>query len=177
MCPYTIVNEDEILDPSFRPQDERSMIVRRAKHRTVLINQFVKRWREDYLLSLRERHTFYGSKKISVKVGDVVLIHHDQKTKLYWPLGVVTELHPGKDGLVRYVSLRTSQGITNRALNKLYPLEINHEFESQTLPVESNACKSDNPVSERPSRKAKSVAKKKIRNIAINQSNSDGESS
>ena len=109
--------------------------------------------------------------EVTVKVGDVVLIHHDKKPKLHWPLGVITELHPGKDGLVRYVSLQTSRGITNRPLFKLYPLEISHEFES--LPEKTENSDKSVSSNERPTRRAKEVAKQKIRTLAQDEFDSD----
>jgi hypothetical protein len=38
----------------------------------------------------------------------------DNTTPLHWPTAVVTETHPGKDGIVRVVTLRTPKGIFKR---------------------------------------------------------------
>jgi len=57
-----------------------------------------------------------------------VLIHDDIKKRNHWKMGVVKELYPGKDGIVREVSLRTSFGNDFvRPIEKLYPLEILEE--------------------------------------------------
>ena len=35
---------------------------------------------------------------------------HDDNKRLFWKLGIVTELCPGRDDLLRVVKLRTSNG-------------------------------------------------------------------
>ena len=42
-----------------------------------------------------------------------------------WKLGVIIQVHQGKDGLVRSVTLRTAKGnLISRPMEKLYPLEV-----------------------------------------------------
>ncbi|KAJ8944184.1 hypothetical protein NQ318_016164 [Aromia moschata] len=38
---------------------------------------------------------------------------------LRWKLGRITDVHPGADGVVRVVSIRTSSGTTKRAVRKV----------------------------------------------------------
>ena len=72
---------------------------------------------------LPSKHPFTGKNEQSVRVGDVVLIH-SEKARLLWHMAVIESLIRGKDGLVRTVNLRTSNGRTNRPITKLYPLEL-----------------------------------------------------
>jgi len=58
------------------------------------------------------------------EVGEMVLIENDDKKRMYWKKGVVTELLKGTSGEVHSVRLRTSEGWMNRALESLYPLEL-----------------------------------------------------
>ena len=44
----------------------------------------------------------------NLKLGSVVLIKEDNTPKIKWPLGRVIELHPGRDELVRSVTLKRS---------------------------------------------------------------------
>ena len=53
----------------------------------------------------------------------MVQIHHDSPI-ITWKLAVVDELIFRKDGLIRAVKLRTSYGLTNRPISKLYPIEV-----------------------------------------------------
>jgi hypothetical protein len=59
----------------------------------------------------------------TIKAGDVVQIHED-KPRALWRLAIVEEVIRGRDGLVRSAKLRTKDGVTNRPITKLYPLEI-----------------------------------------------------
>ena len=44
---------------------------------------------------------------IKIEVGDVVLIKGEVKNKGKWSIGIVEELHKGKDNAIRGVKLRT----------------------------------------------------------------------
>lgn len=161
--PYPAVDLDEIYDKDF---DSRSFLLERAKRRAYLCNHFVHRWKYEYLVALRERHNCKGSKLNYVKIGDVVLIH-DDVPRLDWNMGIITELKFGKDGLVRSVNLRTKNGVTNRPVTKLYPIEVSDKNMSE--PSDSDQPVVDNSeivINERPSRVAKTIAKEKIKTLA-----------
>ena len=88
---------------------------------------FWKLWQREYLTGVREPHALRKNKSISgerVAQGKVVLIH-DETPQNQWKLGVIIQLHQGKDGLVRSVTLRTATGnLISRPVAKLYPLEV-----------------------------------------------------
>ena len=79
-------------------------LLRRACHLTdsTVLGTFY-----EYLTSLREFHKGSRFSKESVKVGDVVLLH-DDKSRVNWKLALVTSINRGRDGLVRFVNLRTA---------------------------------------------------------------------
>ena len=109
----------------------REELSRRAKYHETLIHSFWKTWQQEYLTGLREQ---YCKKRkapnYTVSKGDVVLIHDHIRKRNQWKMAVVTTLYPGKDGLVRSVTLRTSSGQElNRPIEKLYPMEIQEEEE------------------------------------------------
>ena len=62
--------------------------------------------------------------KFQPKVEDVVIIKTDNKNRGTWPLAVVSGIHPGKDGIIRAVELKTAHGQIERPVQHLYPLEI-----------------------------------------------------
>ena len=79
---------------------------------------------------MREYKTYQkkASNKTAVAIGDVVLIHDNVPRNPRWKIGVVTDLHKGKDGLVRSVSLRVSSDTELlRSIEKLYPFELSNE--------------------------------------------------
>uniref|UniRef100_A0A1A9V3K6 DUF5641 domain-containing protein n=1 Tax=Glossina austeni TaxID=7395 RepID=A0A1A9V3K6_GLOAU len=62
-----------------------------------LIKNYLKRWRNVYLCQLKcIHHSRNGSSK-SVKVKDVVLLHEDNKPRLWWRLGVVKQTYQGRN--------------------------------------------------------------------------------
>ncbi len=65
----------------------------------------------------------------SLQVGDIVIIKDSDLFIRSWPLGKVTQTHPGADGLVRVATVKTQKGVYRRAIHKLVPL-----LEENTLP-------------------------------------------
>ena len=53
----------------------------------------------------------------NLKTGDIVAILEGRRGN--WPLGLVTEVKPGKDGKVRVVSVRTGNGQKERPISEL----------------------------------------------------------
>jgi hypothetical protein len=119
--PHALYEDDEFRDPIY--ESEPSNIDVQEKLRTHLIQHFWKRWRQEYLTSLREFHKTTGNNSTEIRVGDVVQVHDDTK-RVNWRLAVVQSLIKGKDGLVRAANIKTSTGHTNRPVTKLYPLEV-----------------------------------------------------
>ncbi|CAB4041277.1 Hypothetical predicted protein [Paramuricea clavata] len=83
-----------------------------------------KRWANEYVRGLRERHIMLKGKPFTLLVGDVVIIKSDERNRAEWPLGIVHELFEGKDGVVRAVKLRAGKSFMERPVQHLYPLEL-----------------------------------------------------
>ena len=54
--------------------------------------------------------------------GQVVIVKESNAPPLCWPLGVVEETFPGKDGLTRVVRVKTKGGYYIRPVSKVCPL-------------------------------------------------------
>jgi hypothetical protein len=94
-----------------------------------------KRWSKEYLRGLRERHNLtHKVKQSKLSVGDVVTIKSDEKNRGKWPLGIVMELFPGRDGVVRAVKLRAGKRFLERPIQHLYPLELSVDRPKSTYP-------------------------------------------
>ena len=98
-----------------------------------LLNHFWKRWQSEYLIELRECHRYqlskYGSNPIPPSVGDIVLIHDQDRPRGQWRLAIVQEILSGSDGHVRGAVVRTSSklghsSLLRRSVRHLYPLEV-----------------------------------------------------
>ena len=102
---------------------------KRHKAVSFILNCYIKRWKHEYLTELREFHkSKKGASEPLISVGDVVIIHDENKVRSLWPVGIVENIIPSNDGAIRGVSVRhiTESGRSNvikRPVNKLYPLE------------------------------------------------------
>jgi len=67
------------------------------------LKNFIRQWRKDYLLSLRERAiNHHGCQKnLKINEGDVVVLKEDGTARCLWKLAKITELILGRDGRVR----------------------------------------------------------------------------
>ena len=88
-----------------------------------LFNQYWLRWSDDYMTSLQMR-TKNKTKQNNVEVGTVGLIKDELLPPRQWRIGKIVHVHPGKDNLVRAISLKVGDKIFKRAINKFYPLPI-----------------------------------------------------
>lgn len=89
---------------------------KRMKHLSTLMNHFWKRWRNEYLLELRDSHRQYAKKcgrTKQVQVGDVVVVHDDDQPRGMWRLGRIEKLISGADGQVRGAVVRTKSKKAN----------------------------------------------------------------
>lgn len=105
--------EDHSLGDTFR---------RRWTHAQALADRFWRRWRAEYLHTLRMRQRRIAPTR-NLCVGDLVLIADPPLPRNQWRLGRVLQVFPGSDGLVRKVRLRTSSGPLVRPIVKLCLLE------------------------------------------------------
>ena len=98
---------------------------KRAKHLKKCKDSLWRRWRNEYMRALRERHDLrHNGKYVRLKEGDVVLIKGDEKNQGKWKIGVVSKLIPGRDGVVRAVRLRAGKSYLERPIQFLYPMEL-----------------------------------------------------
>ena len=49
---------------------------------------------------------------------------HDNCSRIKWKLAVIESLIRDSDGMVRLPNIRMKNGVTNRPLTKLYPIEV-----------------------------------------------------
>ena len=93
-------------------------ILRRWQLCQSLVHHFWRRWSREYLSHL-QRLTKWKSPSPNLQVGDLVVIHEDNLVPTKWPLTRVLSVHPGKDGFVRVVTLKTSRGVYKRPVSKI----------------------------------------------------------
>ena len=67
------------------------------------LERFRKRWHNEYLLSLREKHYNRCAENPThhLSVGKLVMVRHDNVHHIEWPLGVITMIYPDERGVIR----------------------------------------------------------------------------
>ncbi|XP_046141661.1 uncharacterized protein LOC123987780 [Osmia bicornis bicornis] len=109
------------LVPDEPPPDVSENRLERFQLLQSIQNNFWKRWSEEYLQYLQERAKWRGPTD-NFAVGQLVLVRDDRYPPSKWPLGRITEVHLGPDGLVRVVTVRTATSILKRHVARLCPL-------------------------------------------------------
>ena len=148
--PTLTPNSMLFLNPNYLPElkpyhHEEPNLRKRAKFLRRVKDEMWRRWSNEYLRSLRERHRLkHKSQGHVVAVGDVVLVKSTERNRNKWPLGILETLIVGKDGAVRAARLRSGRDRLERAVQHLYPLELNcdlykeKEGENKKKPAELN---------------------------------------
>ncbi|XP_061519775.1 uncharacterized protein LOC133395095 [Anopheles gambiae] len=78
------------------------------------------RWYPEYLQQLQARAKHCNGQSVSLQENQLVIIKEDNMHPTSWPMGRIVAVHPGKDGVVRVVTLRTAAGKQIvRAANRL----------------------------------------------------------
>ena len=94
-----------------------------------LVRHFWQRWSAEYLISLRRFSKWHHPTR-NIAVGDIVLLREDNTMPSTWPMGRITKVHSGQDGLVRTVTVQTTTGEYRRPVVKivlLLPIDHNSE--------------------------------------------------
>ena len=116
---------------------DTNQVSSRVKHLNRVLNHFWKRWRAEYLSSLREIHA-HTSKRLPgddnsrILVGEMVIVKDEHLPRGLWKLGLVQEIMRGRDGqtraaIVKVASRDRQHSILKRPIQLLYPLEIQYE--------------------------------------------------
>ncbi|XP_062538652.1 uncharacterized protein LOC134206926 [Armigeres subalbatus] len=82
------------------------------------LQDFWNRWRREYLSQLQGRIKRWRP-PVDVKVGKMVVICDNNVPPMHWKLGRIEKTHPGTDGIVRVVTLRTASGSLKRPVEKV----------------------------------------------------------
>ncbi|WP_185964928.1 hypothetical protein, partial [Klebsiella pneumoniae] len=102
---------------------EEISLNRRLNYVQNLKQELRQRFKKEYLGQLVQRSN-KRLKDNNLQVGDVVLIESNNLKRVDWPLAVVVEVMPDREGVVRVAKVKTSQGTLVRPIQRLYHLEI-----------------------------------------------------
>ena len=166
-----IDNDDSDFSPNESSTDRLLITWKKGlKH----LDKFWKIWRDEYLISLRERtqsRLREARKRLQypAQIGDVVLIK-DDLPRGNWRIGKITELMTSFDEQVRAARIMlASKRIISRSINLLYPTECsretdrNQEGNDDRTQLSQTSDNNAEIVRQRPKREAANRALQKIR--------------
>jgi len=84
---------------------------------------FWQRWSRDYL-NILQTSSKWNTEQPSVQINDLVLLKENLLPPAKWKLARVQEIHPGTDGLVRVVTVRTANSKFKRPISQLCRLPL-----------------------------------------------------
>ncbi|XP_011686436.1 PREDICTED: uncharacterized protein LOC105449132 [Wasmannia auropunctata] len=90
----------------------------RWQHLQKMRDHFWQRWSREYIHALATRPK-WTRPSIQPHVGSLCIIRSENMPPTRWPLGRITELHPGEDDVTRVVTVRTTSSELVRPLVKL----------------------------------------------------------
>ena len=117
-------------------------LTKRLKYHRKLLSEFSKRWKNEYLPSLREILNRNERNENIVSLGDIVIVKNEQTKRSFWKVAKVVELIPSRDGKIRSVKLKvaTENGTTylERPLQCLVPLEVKSNVDEKRVSGNNN---------------------------------------
>ena len=122
-----------VLPPPGKFQRNDVFVRRRWRRFQYLCNLFWSRWKE---------RPKWNQLKRNLQVHDVVLIKDENAPRNEWPLGVISEVLPDKNSLVRSVQVRRAKAELRRPVHKLVLLLATEE--------RMNADNDNNDIADKP---------------------------
>ncbi|XP_051157423.1 uncharacterized protein LOC127279231 [Leptopilina boulardi] len=113
----TNVPEHNLLDLQFNRLSSWQQVQQMKQH-------FWDRWNKEYLNELTVRKRWHKGFMNEIKIGTLVTIRDDNLPPMKWTLGRIINTHPGADGIIRVVTVKTSSGEYKRSIKNLSPLPI-----------------------------------------------------
>ncbi|XP_055613344.1 uncharacterized protein LOC129759834 [Uranotaenia lowii] len=98
-----------------------------------LVQDLWRRWHLEYLNILQPRSKWMHS-PVSIKENQLVLLKEENIPPMRWPTARIVQTHPGSDGIIRVVTLRTAKGSCTRPVSKICLLPIAPSSEEAIKP-------------------------------------------
>ncbi|XP_055918573.1 uncharacterized protein LOC129950673 [Eupeodes corollae] len=129
---HFLIGEPLLTIPQKDKNVENMSYLDRWKKTQALVNVFWQKWNGEYLSRLQQRPK-WTKREAEPKVGSLVLVKDERLPPSQWALARITDTHPGADGLVRVVTLKTKSGIMKRPITKICYLPCNTSTDENTL--------------------------------------------
>ncbi|XP_018397678.1 PREDICTED: uncharacterized protein LOC108775726 [Cyphomyrmex costatus] len=118
-APLIAIPEPSLLDTSSNALSRWRLLQSMRDH-------FWHRWSQEYLQGLTPRPKWWRVAG-NLQEGQLCLLKNENTPPSRWPLARITRLHPGDDGQVREVDVRTPTSRLTRPVVKIVPLPLARE--------------------------------------------------
>uniref|UniRef100_A0A914LV12 DUF5641 domain-containing protein n=1 Tax=Meloidogyne incognita TaxID=6306 RepID=A0A914LV12_MELIC len=162
-----MANNETENDPDYSPRSDPSSLENLWKSLSKTTKAFWLRWRDDYLLSLRERFRKISSQNPRwPQKGELVLIH-SESPKALWPIAIIVKVYfnEGQFPDTALVKTAHSGNTLLRSVSHLFPLETTEEVEKRLSQEKPNINQNKKEENERNLRSPTNVLQ--LRNRAI----------
>ncbi|XP_031339663.1 uncharacterized protein LOC116168131 [Photinus pyralis] len=124
LTPAHFIIGESLVTP-VEPDMEEMKMNRLSRYELIqkLRRDFWKRWSREYLSTLQNR-TKWNIKRSNIQTNQLVILKEDNLPPLQWRMGRIIETHPGGDGVVRVVTIKTQNGVVKRSVSKVCVLPI-----------------------------------------------------
>ena len=151
---------EQVIEDILKARNQLPEVYKQIKNRQ---DTFWEALQTQYLQSLKFTSDKMGNNfKTTAKAGDVCLVYSDQP-RLKWKMAVILRIVESSDGQSRQAVIKMSHGTTTRALNHLYPLELEVEDNDETAKVAQQTVRA-----KKNEKQLKSL-KNRIKTTALNQ--------
>lgn len=124
---HFLIGESMFAVPDADVQDIKQGRLSRFQHVQQMFQHFWTRWHKEYITELQTRVKWRTQHPALLHQGSLVLVKEDNTPPLRWPLARVMELHPGRDGVCRVVTVKMCSAVLKRPVMKLCVLPISDE--------------------------------------------------
>jgi len=162
-----MTNKEAENDPDYSPRSDPSTLDNLWKSLSKTTKAFWLRWRDDYLLSLRERFQKISSQNPRwPQKGELVLIH-SESPKALWPIAIIVKVHFNEGQFPDTALVKTSHSGNTllRSVSHLFPLETTEEVEKRLSQEKPNINQHKKEENERNLRSPTNVLQ--LRNRAV----------
>ncbi|EZA56791.1 hypothetical protein X777_03212 [Ooceraea biroi] len=92
----------------------------------LMTERFWRLWQDEYINSLQQRAKWRTVGPL-IQVGQLVLLRSPLLPPCKWELGRIIQTHPGSNGLVRVVTIKTATSEYRRPIRKICILPVRHD--------------------------------------------------
>ena len=130
-----------------------------------------KKWKNEYLVVLRETQSQPQRQSKKSKFGDIVMIKGESKNRSHWKIGKVSQMYTGEDEALRAVQMQVRTKFMVQPIQVQYPLELHCDVPAKEVKVQEETNLNTGVREYRPRPNAAATADARIQDINATNDN------